>query len=208
MIENQYDTPCPVFLGGTVNRGDSMEDKEIIELFLGRSEKAISEASAKYKSYCMKIACNILGSPLDAEECINDALLKVWEIIPPNKPEMLSTFLGKITRNLAINVRRRQLTEKRGGGQTEAVFEELSELISDRNIEQEQERKELVGEINAFLRGVPERKRNIFICRYWYCDSVSDIASQFGISENNVSVTLNRIRIKLRKHLEKAGYLY
>lgn len=184
-----------------------MEDKEIVELFLRRSEKAVSEASAKYKSYCMKIARNILGSPLDAEECINDTLLKAWEIIPPNKPEMLSTFLGKLTRNLAINARRRQLTEKRGGGQTEAVFEELSELISDRNVEREQEHKELIGEINAFLRGIPERRRNIFICRYWYCDSVADIAAQFGISENNASVILNRIRLKLRKHLEKAGYL-
>jgi len=183
-----------------------MEDKEIVELFLGRSEKAISEASAKYKSYCMKIARNILGSSLDAEECINDALLKAWEIIPPNKPEMLSTFLGKLTRNLAINARRKQLTEKRGGGQTEAVFEELSELISDKDVEKEHERKELIEEINAFLRGISEQKRNIFICRYWYCDSVSDIAAQFGVSENNVSVILNRTRAKLRKHLEKAGY--
>lgn len=184
-----------------------MEDKEIVELFLQRSENALSETSAKYKGYCMKIACNILGSSLDAEECINDAFLKVWEIIPPNKPEMLSTFIGKITRNLAINARRRQLTEKRGGGQTEAVFEELSELISDRNIEEEQERRELVGEINSFLRSCPKQKRDIFICRYWYCDSVTDIAAQFGISENNVSVILNRVRKKLRKHLEKTGYL-
>ena len=184
-----------------------MEDKEIVELFLQRSENALSETYAKYKGYCMKIACNILGSSLDAEECINDAFLKVWEIIPPNKPEMLSTFIGKITRNLAINARRRQLTEKRGGGQTEAVFEELSELISDRNIEEEQERRELVGEINSFLRSCPKQKRDIFICRYWYCDSVTDIAAQFGISENNVSVILNRVRKKLRKHLEKTGYL-
>lgn len=184
-----------------------MEDKEIIELFLRRSETAISAASEKYKSYCMKIAGNILGSRQDAEECINDTLMKAWELIPPHKPEMLSTFLGKLTRNFAINMRRRQMTEKRGGGQTTAVFEELSETISENaDFEREQERKELIEEINRFLRGLPKQKRNIFICRYWYCDSVTDIAAQFGLTENNVSVTLNRVRKKLRQHLEKAGY--
>lgn len=184
-----------------------MEDKEIIELFLQRSETAISAASEKYKSYCMKIAGNILGSRQDAEECINDTLMKAWELIPPHKPEMLSTFLGKLTRNFAINMRRRQTTEKRGGGQTAAVFEELSETISENaDFEREQERKELIEEINRFLRGLPKQKRNIFICRYWYCDSVTDIAAQFGLTENNVSVTLNRVRKKLRQHLEKAGY--
>ncbi|MBD5117319.1 MAG: sigma-70 family RNA polymerase sigma factor [Ruminococcaceae bacterium] len=184
-----------------------MEDKEIVELFLRRNETAISAASEKYKSYCMKIAGNILVSRQDAEECINDTLMKAWELIPPYRPEMLSTFLGKITRNFAINIRRKQLTEKRGGGQTAAVFDELSEIVSESSdFEQEQERKELIAEINGFLRGLPSQKRNIFICRYWYCDSVNDIAAQFGITENNVSVILNRVRKKLKQHLEKAGY--
>lgn len=184
-----------------------MEDNEILELFRQRSEKAVTSASDKYKSYCMKIAVNILGTRQDAEECVNDTFFKAWELIPPNDPQMLSAFLGKLTRNLAINMRRKELALKRGGGQTEAVFEELSELIpSGSDIQAEHERKELVGEINAFLRGISKRKRDIFICRYWYCDSVSDIAARFGLSEDNVSVILNRIRKKLRQHLEKTGY--
>ena len=185
-----------------------MEDKEIVQLFLKRSETAISAASEKYNGYCMKIADNILGSREDAEECVNDTLMKAWELIPPSEPKRLSTFLGKLTRNLAINVRRGQLSEKRGGGKTEAVFEELAEIISDNSdVERQQEQKELIGEINKFLRGLPRQKRNIFICRYWYCDSITDISAQYGVSEGNVSVTLNRIRKKLRQHLEKSGYI-
>lgn len=184
-----------------------MEDKEILELFRRRSEKAIASVSDKYKSYCMKIAVNILGTRQDAEECVNDTFFKAWELIPPNEPQMLSTFLGKLTRNLAINTRRREFALKRGGGQADAVFEELSELIScDKDIQEKQERKELIGEINAFLRGISKRKRDIFICRYWYCDGVSDIAARFGLSEDNVSVILNRTRKKLRQYLEKNGY--
>lgn len=185
-----------------------MEDKKIVELFLQRNETAVAAASEKYTSYCAKIAENILGSRSDAEECVNDTLLKAWESIPPHRPEKLSTFLGKLTRNSAINMRRGQLTEKRGGGQTAAVFEELSEIISDSSdLERHYEHKELIGEINSFLKGVPKRKRDIFICRYWYCDSVADIAAQFGLNENNVSVILNRVRKKLKQHLEKEGYL-
>ncbi len=115
-----------------------MEDKEILELFRRRSEKAIASVSDKYKSYCMKIAVNILGTRQDAEECVNDTFFKAWELIPPNEPQMLSTFLGKLTRNLAINTRRREFALKRGGGQADAVFEELSELIScDKDIQAE-----------------------------------------------------------------------
>lgn len=184
-----------------------MEDKEILSLFLQRSETALSAAIGKYKNYCMKIAINILGTPLDAEECVNDVFLKAWEIIPPNQPQLLSAFLGKLTRNLAINMHKKALSEKRGGGQTAAVFEELSEMISDNtDVHEEQERRELIEEINRFLCSLPETKRNIFICRYWYCDSIAAIAARFELSENNVSVTLNRLRKKLRAHLEKNGY--
>lgn len=184
-----------------------MEDKKILELFWERSENAVSAVSEKYNGYCMKIAYNILGSQQDAEECVNDALMKAWEIIPPNRPEMLSAFLGKLTRNSAINLRRKQIAYKRGGGQTEAVLEELEEAVpQSSDVEREHEQRELIGEINAFLRGLPKQKRNIFICRCWYCDSVSDIAAQFGLTENNVSVILNRVRKKLKQYLEKKGY--
>lgn len=184
-----------------------MDDSEIVRLFTERSEQAISEAMAKYKGYCTKIAYNILYSHEDAEECVNDAFLKVWDMIPPNKPEMLSTFIGKVTRNVAINRYRQTLAEKRGSGEAAAAFEELSAVISDNtDIANEAESRELLGEINKFLAKLPDKKRNIFVCRYWYCDSVRDIAAAFSISEGNVSVILNRTRQKLREHLQRRGY--
>ena len=184
-----------------------MDDSEIVRLFSERSEQAIAEAMAKYKGYCTRIAYNILYSHEDAEECVNDAFLKVWELIPPNKPEMLSTFIGKLTRNLAINRYRQTLAEKRGSGEAAVAFEELSAVISDNtNIANEAERRELLGEINRFLGRLPEKKRNIFVCRYWYCDSIRDIAAEFSVSESNVSVILNRTRRKLREYLQKRGY--
>ena len=184
-----------------------MDDSEIVRLFSERSEQAIAEAMAKYKGDCTKIAYNILYSHEDAEECVNDAFLKVWDMIPPNKPEMLSTFIGKITRNLAINRYRQTLAEKRGSGEAAVAFEELSAVISDStDVANDAERRELLGEINKFLGKLPEKKRSIFVCRYWYCDSIREIAEQFRLSESNVSVILNRTRQKLREHLQKRGY--
>lgn len=184
-----------------------MTDGEIVKLFSERSETAIAAAMEKYHSYCMKIAVNILGSREEAEECVNDAFLKAWDMIPPHMPQMLSTFLGKITRNLAINRYRQGLAVKRGNGECALAFEEMSELVSDGScVESEAERRELVGEINAFLKTLPERKRDIFVCRYWFCDSIGEISREFSLSESNVSVILNRIRKKLREYLRKRGY--
>lgn len=184
-----------------------MEDIEIVKLFTERNEAAIAAAMEKYKSYCMRIALNILHSHEDAEECVNDAFLKAWELIPPHEPQTLSTFLGKITRNLAISRYRQAFAEKRGGGETSLAFEELSEIVSgDADVQGEAERQELLGEINTFLRKLPEQKRNIFICRYWFCESVREVAERFSLSESNVSVILNRVRQKLREHLRKRGF--
>lgn len=184
-----------------------MDDSEIVRLFTERSESAIAAAISKYKNYCMKIAENILYSREDAEECVNDAFLKAWDMIPPHNPRMLSTFLGKITRNLAINRYRQTLAEKRGSGETTVAFDELSELISsDSDVENEAVRRELLSEIGGFLKRMPERNRNIFICRYWYCDSIGDISREFSVSESNVSVILNRTRQKLREYLKKRGF--
>ena len=184
-----------------------MEDSEIVSLFLERNEQAVAEAMAKYKGYCTQIALNILYSREDAEECVNDAFMRLWELIPPNEPEILSIFIGMITRNLAINRYRQTLTQKRGRGGLDVAFDELSEVLSDNaNIENEAERSELLDEINKFLRKLPEKKRNIFICRYWYCDSLRDIAARFSVSESNVSVILNRTRQSLREYLQKRGF--
>lgn len=185
-----------------------MESDQIIQFFLNRDETALKAVSREYGAYCSKIAMNILGSREDSEECVNDAFLKAWELIPPYKPEKLSAFLGKLTRNLAINKARYRLSEKRGGGQIGPVLDELSEIIPDNSsVELEQERKELIEEINGFLRKLPSKKRNIFIRRYWYCDSVREIALDSGLTENNVSVSLNRMRKKLKQHLEKKGMI-
>lgn len=187
--------------------GDEVDDSEIVRLFSERSEDAIAAAQEKYKNYCYKIALNILRSHEDAEECVNDAFLGAWDLIPPNKPEMLSTFLGKLTRNLAINRYRRGLADKRGNGDSAAAFDELSEIISgETDIEGETEKKELLREINAFLKKLPGHKRNVFVCRYWYCESIREIADEFSLSESNVSVILNRTRQKLREYLRKRGY--
>lgn len=186
---------------------DNFDDFEIVRLFTERNETAISAAMEKYKSYCMKIALNILHSHEDAEECVNDAFLKAWELIPPHKPQTLSTFLGKLTRNLAINRYRQAFAEKRGSGDTALAFEELSEIVSgNADVQGAAERQELLGEINAFLKRLPERQRNIFICRYWFCESIRGIAEMFSISESNASVILNRVRRKLQEYLRKRGF--
>ncbi|MCM1300020.1 MAG: sigma-70 family RNA polymerase sigma factor [Firmicutes bacterium] len=185
-----------------------MDGKEIVELFFDRSEKAIAAASDKYGAYCGRIAMNILGSQEDSEECVNDAFLKAWELIPPNSPQKLSAFLGKLTRNIAINRLRQLHAEKRGGGEGTAVLEEISEFTPDKvSVENEAEKKELTAAINDFLKKLPQKKRNIFICRYWYCDSVKEIASAQGISENNVSVILNRTGKKLGQYLTEKGMI-
>lgn len=189
------------------NGTDPVNDGEIVQLLFDRDETGLKAASEKYRSYCMKIAENITGSREDAEECVNDAFLKAWELIPPNRPELLSTFLGKLTRNIAINKRKWLLAEKRGKGEAALAFEELSEAITGRDdVARDLDRRELSREINEFLGSLPEYKRNIFICRYWYCDSVKKIAAECGMSRTAVSVTLHRLRDKLRTFLRKRGY--
>lgn len=183
------------------------KDAEIIRLLFGRDESGLTELSKEYGSYCAKIALNILGVREDAEECVNDAFLTAWKTIPPNSPEKLSAYLGKLVRNNAINRLERNKAIKRGSGGSEAVLEELEEIIPARSsVEQSFDEKQLMEEISGFLRSLPLQKRKIFVLRYFCCDSIRDIAAKHGISENSVSVTLNRVRKKLKTHLEKKGY--
>ena len=138
----------------------------------------------------------------DAEECVNDTYMQAWNSMPTHRPAVLSTFLGKITRNLSFNRYKYERAKKRGGSEIPAVLDELSECISGRDdVEQEMEYKELVMAIDAFLNTQPIKKRRIFVCRYWYADSISDIAKQCGMRENTVSMTLNRLRGKLQRYL-------
>lgn len=184
-----------------------MEDSEIVQLYWKRNEQALSATADKYGRYCTSIAKNILGNSEDAEECVNDTYLNAWNSIPPHKPGVLSAFLGKITRNLSFNRYRHNTADKRGGGETAVVLDELLDIVSDtESMEQEMEYRELVKAIDSFLAALPSQKRNIFVCRYWYFDSVSRIASRFQMTENNVSVTLNRIRVQLREYLLEGGF--
>ena len=184
-----------------------MEDNDIIQLFFNRDETAIKETSVKYGNYCSSIAKNILKNCEDAEECVNDTYLKAWNVIPPNKPTVLKAFLGRITRNISFNLYKKMNTDKRGNGQISIILDELAECISDEaNPYQEVETKELIKAINSFLEKISQEKRVIFIRRYWYSDSIRDIAQRCGISEDSVSVSLNRLRKRLRNYLIERGF--
>lgn len=188
-----------------------MDDNDIIELFNERKESGLSELSAKYGTYLTSIAEKILCNHEDALSCVNDAYLKAWNSIPPAVPNVLRAFVGKIVKTVAIGMLRMSGAEKRGGGEIALVFEELDECISDNSsieekFEQKIEEEQIVDSINAFLKSCSEFNRRVFVLRYWYCESISEIASEVGAAENKVSVSLYRTRNKLHEHLEKEGY--
>lgn len=183
-----------------------MNDKQIIELYHERSEKAISETADKYGNYCYSIAYHVLYNIEDSEECVNDTYLRTWEAIPPQYPNNLSAFLGKITRNLALNRYKYYVREKRGNRHTALLLDELQECIpASSNTEQAVEETLLIEVLNRFLYDLPKEKRRLFLRRYWYMHSIQEIAEDFGYSESKVKMTLLRIRNKLRHVLEKEG---
>lgn len=184
-----------------------MEDNSIVQLFLERNEAAISATEKSHGKRCRRIAENILGNREDAEECVNEAYMKLWESIPPHSPEILGAFLGKIVRCTAINMLKSRNAEKRGNGNLPLVFDELEDCIPDMSrVEDALEGKEIAAAINSFLRQCPDENRRIFVLRYWYCCELPEIAKRLGIRKNTVSVILNRTRKKLREYLEKEGY--
>ena len=190
-----------------VKGSDFTEDSRIIELYFERNESAVTETDKKYGAYCMTVSKNILGNEEDAKKCLNDTYLAAWNSIPPKIPEKLSLFLGKITRNLSLNRYRKNEAKKRGGGTADIVFDEIGEIISGiENPEEKFERKEIIGAVNEFLRTLPEEKRSIFICRYWYFDSIEDIAARFGKKESGIYSSLERTRKNLWKYLSERGY--
>lgn len=185
-----------------------MDDKRIVELYWARSESAISETAAKYGGYCYSIAYNILTNQEDAEESVSDTYLAAWNGIPPRRPAVLATFLGKITRHISIDRWRTRSACKRGGGEIALALEELENCVADsHSVEQAYARKELAAALNRFLDNLPQTDRNVFLCRYWYLDPIADIASNFGFSQSKVTSMLHRTRGKLLKQLEKEGYL-
>lgn len=182
-----------------------MDDVKIIELFWERSEEAISHISEKYGKYCYYIAYNILYSELDSEECVNDTYLRAWESIPPQKPTLLSAYLGKITRNLALNRREYNMREKRNGGY-EIILDEMADMIPDSSSTPESvDDMALKEAINNFLRALSADSRIIFVRRYWYCSNIKDIASDYSLPEGTVRSVLSRTRKKFREYLKKEG---
>lgn len=184
-----------------------MDDKGIVRLYFERNERAIDETSKKYGKYCFSIAHNILSNREDAEESVNDTYLDAWNSIPPHRPNSLSLFLGKITRRISIDLYRRKNAQKRGGGELALVLDELYQCIADEaDVEKEFEKKHLSEVINEFVKYLPSSEQKVFICRYWYMDSIQSISKRFGYSESKVKSMLFRTREKLRETLRKEGY--
>lgn len=183
-----------------------MEDSHIIDLYLGRSEHAIAETAGKYGRYCHYIAYHILHNTEDSEECVNDTYLKAWGAIPPRRPNKLSAFLGKITRNLSLDKYKRYTAAKRGFGQVSLALEELEECLpASDQVGQAVDDTVLTELLNRFLAGLSPEARKLFLRRYWYLGSVKEIASDCAISESKVKMSLLRSRNELKYMLEKEG---
>ena len=181
-----------------------MEDDQIVDLYWERSEEAISQTARRFGPYCLQIAKNILWDPQDSEECVNDTYLRAWDAIPPQRPNRLRAYLGRITRNLAISRLEERQAQKRGGGEFEHSLDELMPCIPDADgLEQALAINRLTQGINRFLETQTKQARSMFVCRYFYCDSIAAIARQFHFSESKVKSSLFRTRNSLRQFLEK-----
>jgi RNA polymerase sigma-70 factor (ECF subfamily) len=183
-----------------------MDDSRIIDLYWSRSENAINETAVKYGKYCRTIAYNILSNAEDADESVNDTYLGAWNSMPPHRPSILATFLGKITRRISINRWREKNTGKRGGGEVPLVLDELVECIpSENDVESRVQADELAKVIDAFIIALPGAERRVFVCRYWYLDSIPAICKQFDFSPSKVKSMLHRTRNKLMLCLKEEG---
>lgn len=190
-----------------------MQDKQIIQMYLDRNDKAISETKNAYGNYLLIIAFNILNSNEDAEEAENDTYLHTWNSIPPQVPLNLKVFLAKITRNLSLDMYRKKHAEKRGGVGCDILLSELSEVLpniaegSDATAEEAFDASELSRAINAFLEGQEKQKRMMFVKRYFFGEPLATIAFELGCGESKVATTLHRMRASLKSYLEEGGVI-
>lgn len=185
-----------------------MDDREIIDLFFRRDEQAIAECRDKYGTVCEETARRILSDRLDAEECVSDAWLKVWNAIPPGDPTSLRGYLLTVTRNLAINRLREKTAAGRGGGELPLALEELSDCIAgDGDVERDYLAHELGEAVNCFLHRLPRRDSDLFLGRYYFLCTSAELESQYGISAAHVRAVLSRVRRKLKRYLEEQGYM-
>lgn len=187
-----------------------MENDQIVDLYWERSESALDETLRKYGAYCFGIAYRILRSREDAEECVNDALQKVWATVPPTRPQHFMAYLGTVVRNIAIDRYSAQCAEKRGGGQMEAVLHELSACIPENGTQSSAETEDAIvarlalqEQLACFLETLSAETRRLFLGRYWYLYEIKELAAAYGIGESKVKMTLLRTRKKLKDFLEK-----
>ena len=181
-----------------------MNDEEIVDLFWQRDEAAITATSAKYGALCGKIAYGILGNAQDSEEIVNHAYLRLWDAVPPKRPQPFMPFLAKIVRNLALNRLKAEHTQKRRAGEFAVSLDELDECIPDKKSDHSSA-EQIRDCLNTFLKGQKPAVRSIFINRYFYCESIEDIAVKTGFSESKVKSALFRLRNKLKDYLESEG---
>lgn len=183
-----------------------LEESQIIKLFNERSEKAITELSEKYGSLCNKVAQNILFNKSDSEECVNDAFLGVWNSIPPQNPSSLKAYVFKIVRNQAIK-KYHSITAIKRNSQYDVALDELHDCLScHNNVENETDSLELTRLINSFLETLSKNDRIMFVKRYWFAMSITEIADEFNVKNHYVSVKLSRIRERLKNYLKKEGF--
>ncbi|MDE6728583.1 MAG: sigma-70 family RNA polymerase sigma factor [Oscillospiraceae bacterium] len=184
-----------------------MTDSEIIELYNQRDERAVAETQTAYGRYCEKIAHNILGDRQEAQDCVNETLMKAWESIPPARPRIFSAYLAAITRNNAILRYRRETAAKRGSSSVPLILDDFADVIPNgSSVEQTAEHREMLAEINRYLGSLPEVNRTIFALRFFCFEDIPDIADRLGLGKKAVSAILYRTKKQIRKHLEKEGY--
>ena len=185
-----------------------MEDSRIVELYWIRSEDAIVQTANKYGKYCYSIAYHILADAGDADEAVNDTYMGAWNSMPPNRPSVLSTFLGKLTRRISINRWKERTAKKRGGSEAPMALDELEEVIPASNTpEQTIMVQELTTAIDRFLCSLPVEERDMFVCRYWFFSPIKEISEKFGTSTSKTKSTLFRTRNKLKFYLEQEGLI-
>lgn len=184
-----------------------MQDQEIVNLYWARDERAIDETSSKYGDYCFSIASSILKDHGASEECVSDTWFQTWKTLPPKRPAILPSYLGTITRNLAISRYRASSAMKRRTNRLTLAYEELEESVpNDQSPEELVSARELGKELSQFLRTIPQKDRCIFVRRYWYMDSIAQISQRYGIPQGTVKAKLHRIRQRLKVDLQEAGY--
>lgn len=183
-----------------------MDDNEILALYFARDEQAIVATQLKYGTYCMSIAQRILNQQQDSEECVSDTWLRTWNAIPPAAPEHLRPFVGKITRNLALNRLRTESAQRRGGGNVMLALDELRDCLSDQPTPEDALEEKLISDaVNRFLTELPPEKRVAFVLRYWYFYSIPEISEKMNLRESKLKSMLFRLRKELKAHLEQEG---